>query len=141
MRADVYHPADGGRYPVLVNRTPYGKREQRYVDDALAVARRGYTMVVQDHRGRYASDGEYRWMFRNLTETFDADDGWDTVEWAARLPWSDGRVGTWGHSNASWASWMLAGAQPPSLAAALCSGMGANLLSMTFGIFETGRRL
>lgn len=141
LRADVYRPADGGRYPVLVNRTPYGKREQRYVNDALAVARRGYVMVVQDHRGRYASDGEYRWMFRDRTETPDAEDGWDTVEWAARLPWSDGRVGTWGHSNASWASWMLAGAQPPSLAAALCSGMGANLLSMTFGIFETGRRL
>jgi uncharacterized protein len=57
------------------------------------------------------------------------------------LPWSDGRVGTWGHSNASWATWMLASSQPPALKAILASGMGQNLLSMNFGIFETGRRL
>ena len=82
LRADVYHPADGGRYPTLLNRTPYGKLEQRYVDDARTLARRGYTVVVQDQRGRYASDGEYRWMFRDRLETFDAEDGFDAAEWA-----------------------------------------------------------
>ena len=39
LRADVYHPQDGGRYPTLLNRTPYGKLEQRYVDDAHTLAR------------------------------------------------------------------------------------------------------
>lgn len=141
LRADIYRPADGGRYPTLINRTPYGKREQRYIDDARTVAAHGYTMVVQDQRGRYASDGEYRWMFRDRTETFDLQDGYDAAEWAARLPWSDGKVGTWGHSNASWAAWMLAASRPPSLKAVMASGMVQNLLSMTFGIFETGRRL
>ncbi|MGH6814551.1 MAG: CocE/NonD family hydrolase [Hyphomicrobiaceae bacterium] len=141
LRADVYRPADGGRYPTLLNRTPYGKQEQRYVDDARTLAGRGYTVVVQDQRGRYASDGEYRWMFRDRLETFDAEDGFDAVQWAAQLPWSNGQVGTWGHSNASWAAWMLASALPPALKALLASGMAQNLLSMNFGIFETGRRL
>ena len=141
LRADVYHPSGGGRYPTLVNRTPYGKREPRYVNDACTLARRNYTVVVQDQRGRYASDGEYRWMFRDRLETFDAEDGFDTAEWAARLPWSDGQVGTWGHSNASWLALMLASSQPPSLKAVMASGMAQDLLSMNFGIFETGRRL
>ena len=48
LRADVYRPADGGRYPVLLNRTPYGKHEPRYIADARAVAAHGYTMVIQD---------------------------------------------------------------------------------------------
>lgn len=141
LRADIYHPADGQRYPTLINRTPYGKLEPRYVADARAVAARGYTMIVQDQRGRYASDGEYRWMFRERSETTDVEDGYDAAEWAARLEWSDGRIGTWGHSNASWLAWMLASAQPPSLKAFMASGIGMNLLSMNFGIFETGRRL
>ena len=141
LRADVYHPMDGGRYPTLLNRTPYGKQEQRYVDDARTLALRGYTVVVQDLRGRYASDGDYRWMFRDRLETSDAEDGFDAAQWAAQLPWSNGQVGTWGHSNASWASWMLASSQPPALQALLASGMAQNMLSMTFGIFETGRRL
>lgn len=141
LRADVYHPGDGRRYPVLLNRTPYGKLEQRYVNDAHTLARRGYTVVVQDQRGRYASDGEYRWMFRDRLETFDVEDGYDAAEWAAQLPWSDGQLGTWGHSNASWAAWLLASSQPPSLKAAMASGMAQNILSMNFGIFETGRRL
>ncbi len=141
LRADVYHPQDGGKYPVLLCRTPYNKLTPRYVSDARAMASRGYTVVVQDHRGRYASDGEFNWMFRDHTETHDAADGYDTVEWAARLPWSDGRVGTWGHSNASWAIWLLFSSQPPSLTAGLASGMCQNLLDLNFGIFETGRRL
>ena len=102
---------------------------------------RGYTAVVQDQRGRYASDGEYRWMFRPRAETFDVEDGFDTCAWAATLPWSDGRVGTWDHSNASWLAWMLISSQPPSLTAALCSGIFKNIQDMTFWIFETGRRL
>ncbi len=141
LRADVYHPSDGGQYPVLLCRTPYNKLTPRYVSDARAMATRGYTVVVQDHRGRYASDGEFKWMFRDHTETHDVDDGYDTVEWAAQLPWSDGRVGTWGHSNASWAIWLLFSSQPPSLAAGLASGMCQDLLDLNFGIFETGRRL
>jgi putative CocE/NonD family hydrolase len=141
LRADVYHPSDGSRYPVLLCRTPYNKLTPRYVKDARAMASRGYTVVVQDHRGRYASDGEFTWMFRDWRETHDAEDGYDAVEWAAKLPWSDGRVGTWGHSNASWAIWLLFSAQPPSLTSGLASGICKDLRDLNFGIFETGRRL
>ena len=88
LRADIYHPADDNKYPVLLCRTPYQKLTPRYVDIATTLAVRGYTAVVQDQRGRYASDGEYRWMFRHRDETFDIEDGYDTCEWAAALPWN-----------------------------------------------------
>ncbi len=141
LRADVYHPDDSDQYPSLLCRTPYQKLTPRYVDLATTLAARGYTAIVQDQRGRYASDGEYLWMWRHRDETTEADDGYDTCEWASALPWSDGRVGTWGHSNASWLAWMLISSQPPSLEAALCTGIFKNALDLTNGIFETGRRL
>ena len=141
LRADIYHLADGNKYPILLCRTPYQKQAPGYVELATTLAARGYTVVVQDQRGRYASDGEFRWMWRHRDETFDREDGYDTCEWAARLEWSDGQVGTWGHSNASWLTWMLIAAQPPSLKAALCSGIFKDALDLTCGIFETGRRL
>ncbi len=141
LRADVYHPAGGEKYPALVCRTPYQKLTPRYVEVATDLAQRGYCVVLQDFRGRYASDGDYEWMWRERTETHDTADGYDTVEWAAKLEWSDGRVGTWGHSNASWAIWMMLDSQPPSLASVLASGISQNILDINFGVFETGRRL
>ncbi len=141
LRADVYHPADNGQYPALVCRTPYEKLTPRYTEIATDLAQRGYCVVLQDFRGRYASDGDFEWMWRERTETHDTEDGYDTIEWAAKLEWSDGRVGTWGHSNASWAIWMMLDSQPPSLASTLASGISQNILDINFGIFETGRRL
>jgi hypothetical protein len=141
LRADIYHPTDGSRYPTLLSRTPYDKLTERLVVAARALASVGYCVVLQDIRGRMASDGEYTWMFEDANKTFDADDGYDTVEWAARLPWSDGTVGTWGHSNEGWAAWMTVSSSPPSLQAAFISGITENHQQMTFGIFETGRRL
>ncbi len=141
LRADVYYPDIGERLPALVCRTPYDKLTPRYQETAIEIAQGGYTVVVQDMRGRYASEGEYRWMFRDKSETFDVEDGYDTIQWAANLPSCDGRVGTWGHSNASWAIWMTLHSNPPNLAAALASGMSMDILDLTFGVWETGRRL
>ena len=141
LRGDVYYQTDSNPQPVLVCRTPYNKLLPRYQEHATDIARGGYTIVVQDMRGRYASDGEYRWMWVDKNETFDVEDGHDTIEWAAKLPKSDGRVGTWGHSNASWAIWVMLHSNPPSLAAALASGISMNMLDITFGVWETGRRL
>ena len=141
LRADVYHPTDNKRYPALVCRTPYQKLTPRYIEAATDLAARGYCVVMQDFRGRYASDGDYEWMWRERTETHDTPDGYDTIEWAAKLEWSDGRVGTWGHSNASWAIWMMLDSQPPSLTSTLASGISQNILDINFGVFETGRRL
>ena len=141
LRGDVYYQADAELQPVLVCRTPYNKLTPRYQEHATDIAKGGYTVVVQDMRGRYASDGEYFWMWRDKHETTDIQDGYDTIEWAAKLPHSDGRVGTWGHSNASWAIWMALHSNPPNLAAALASGISMNMLDITFGVWETGRRL
>ena len=141
LRGDVYYQAASAPQPVLVCRTPYNKLTQRYQETAISIAEGGYVAVVQDMRGRYTSDGEYRWMWMDKNETFDVEDGYDTIEWAAKLPHSDGRVGTWGHSNASWAIWMTLHSNPPSLVAALASGISMSMLDITFGVWETGRRL
>lgn len=141
LRADVYRPTRPGRYPVLLCRTPYNKRRDANVETGHVLASRGYIAVVQDIRGRFASDGEFFLGFLDNSECLDAQDGYDAVEWAASLPGSDGQVGTWGHSYPGWAIWRLAPTQPPHLKAAFPSGMSARLLDLTFGVFETGRRL
>jgi putative CocE/NonD family hydrolase len=139
--ADVYRPDGGGRLPVLLCRTPYDKSGALYVKDAEAIASRGYIVAVQDARGRYASDGEYNWMFGWPGQAANAADGFDAVEWAAALDGSDGQVGIWGNSYPSSLAWRLAGEQPPSLKAMYTSGMAMRHTEMCFGILETGRRL
>ena len=96
LRADVYSPASGGGYPVLLQRTPYDKASESNAAMARDLAARGYVVAVQDIRGRYASEGDFIWQFQDGADTFDARDGYDAVEWAARLPGSDSQVGTWG---------------------------------------------
>ena len=111
LRANVFRPEQAGSYPVLVLRTPYGKPAggmDRYV-------RAGYIVVTQDARGRFASDGEWESFVR--FETHDAEDGFDTVEWAAKLPNANGSVGTFGASYNAFLQWRLAALRPPSLKA------------------------
>ncbi|MDA1347310.1 MAG: CocE/NonD family hydrolase [Chloroflexi bacterium] len=139
LRADVYRPDSDASHPVILCRTPYDKTGE--ADTARQLASRGYIAVAQDVRGRYASDGEFFWQFQDNSETFDAQDGYDAVEWAAGLPGSDGQVGTWGHSYPSWCIWRMAATRPPHLKALFAGGMASRLMDLTFGIFETGRRL
>ena len=111
LMANVYRPADDGEYPVLLTRLPYGKDQPRdftYFDPARA-ARRGYIVVVQDVRGRFASEGEFGSFPQEI------EDGHDTVEWAAKLPSSDGRVGMWGISYFGKTQWHAATTRPPAL--------------------------
>jgi putative CocE/NonD family hydrolase len=141
LRADVYRPSGTGRNPVLLCRTPYDKRHPRYVAIAAELARRGYVAVVQDIRGRDASEGSWVWHMTEAGQEVEARDGYDACEWAAGLPGSDGQVGTWGNSYPSWLIWRMASAQPPSLRAIFTSGFSARTLACTNGIFETGIRL
>ena len=112
--ADVVRPDVPGRFPVLLSRTPYGKQG---MDDPNGphhlFARYGYIAVMQDCRGRFASEGEYDTIFQEIP------DGYDAVEWAARLPWSNGRVGTTGQSYLGLTQYMIAcnDPMPPSLQA------------------------
>lgn len=112
LRADVMRPVRGGPFPVLVYRTPYDKTEA-VADDGLvrqAVAR-GYAVVLQDVRGRYASDGSFE-AYRQ-----EGKDGYDTIEWAAVQPWSNGAVGTYGLSYPGAVQWLAAIESPPHLRA------------------------
>jgi putative CocE/NonD family hydrolase len=111
LRADILRPSDG-RFPTLVYRTPYGKDAAltQYTTFTRAVGR-GYAVVVQDVRGRYASEGEFR-PYEN-----EGRDGYDTIEWASRQPWSNGRVGTFGLSYPGAVQWLAAMENPPHLEA------------------------
>lgn len=110
--ADVIRPDEPGRFPVLLSRTPYNKKG---TDDPngpnFLFARYGYVSIVQDCRGRFQSEGEYETIFQEI------EDGYDAVEWAARLPWSNGRVGTTGQSYLGLTQYMIAcnDPMPPSL--------------------------
>jgi putative CocE/NonD family hydrolase len=112
LRADILLPRPTGRFPTLVYRTPYGKEEalKNYTTFRHAVER-GYAVVVQDVRGRYASAGEFA-AYEN-----EGRDGYDTIEWAARQPWSDGNIGTFGLSYPGAVQWLAAVEGPPHLKA------------------------
>ncbi len=90
LRANVYRPPTG-RWPVLLTRLPYGKDLPlgTAVLDPVQAARQGYVVIVQDTRGRLASEGEWQ-PFVN-----EAEDGVDTIAWAANLPYS----GRWCRSS------------------------------------------
>jgi putative CocE/NonD family hydrolase len=111
LMANVYRPAARGEYPVLLARLPYGKDlplNAAYLDPVRA-ARRGYVVVIQDVRGRYASEGAFTPFVREF------EDGYDTVEWAAKLPGSSGAVGMAGLSYLGKVQWQAAVMRPPSL--------------------------
>jgi putative CocE/NonD family hydrolase len=108
LRADIYRPVAEGKYPVLLTRTPYNKDNSASFGQKGAA--RGYMVVVQDVRGRFTSEGEW-YPFKHETE-----DGYDTVEWAAALPNSDGRVGMFSGSYVGATQVLAAIGHPPHLA-------------------------
>ncbi len=124
LYSDMYRPDVEGRFPVLLHRTPYNKD-----DVALGIglqvhpvhaANRGYVVIVQDVRGRYASQGEFD-PFTN-----EASDGYDTVEWAANLPFSNGKVGMFGGSYTGVTQIQATSARPPHLVAISPRETGSN---------------
>jgi uncharacterized protein len=128
LATDIYFPArDGtpvaGKFPVLVSRTPYGKNppppppgsltplQEKQRNAASYFASRGYVVLLQDCRGRYDSEGTF------YLDVNEGPDGYDTVEWAARQPWSNGKVGTYGGSYLSQVQNALAVLRTPHLTA------------------------
>jgi uncharacterized protein len=114
LQADLYRPSSGDRHPVLLQRTPYGKRVNNNALLMLDVARAtvaGYAVVIQDTRGRGSSEGEFTPFFDEIS------DGYDTVEWCGTQPWSDGNVGMYGASYVGATQWLAAVAAPPHLRA------------------------
>ncbi len=107
LRSDVFRPKADGKYPVILERTPYDKRIETFGPKLVA---NGYVMIVQDVRGRNASEGEW-YPLRH-----EADDGFDSVEWAAGLPYANGKVGMYGASYVAVTQMFAAMASPPHLA-------------------------
>ena len=139
LATDIYRPAQGGRplpgrFPVILERTPYGKtvpsRSEISVGEPVAKSRaevarffvsRGYVVIYQDCRGRYGSEGQF------VKYLSDGLDGYDTCAWIVAQPWCDGKIGTMGLSYAAHTQGALACTNPPGVAAMfLDSGGFAN---------------
>ena len=122
LAADVYLPAvdgepAGGTYPALVTRVAYGRGDG---GTASELARRGYAVVVQDVRGRFESEGEF------YPYLADRQDGYDTVDWIRKQPWSNGRVGAFGSSYTANSAHALAATNPDGLQAVFAMTGGSN---------------
>ncbi|WP_067901955.1 CocE/NonD family hydrolase [Nocardia vaccinii] len=114
LRADVFRPAGEGPWPVALTRSPYNKRTPSIAGaliDVMRAVQRGYIVVLQDVRGRFESDGEW------LPWAHERTDGYDTVEWAASIPGSNGQVVMFGGSYLGHTQWAAAVTRPPHLAA------------------------
>lgn len=109
LATTIFLPDGEGRWPVILMRTPYGK--DVFATAASFWTRRGYAFVVQDCRGRFKSEGQYRPFLDDHT------DGYDTVEWIAAQPWSTGKVGMYGASAMGIVTNLAAMMNPPHLVA------------------------
>jgi len=111
LYGDLYRPAPEGKYPTLIVRTPYGVQRDGALESLVKFAQRGYSVMMIDNRGRYESGGNWD-PFR-----FEATDGYDIIEWAAKQNFSNGKVASQGGSYLGHVQWAAASQQPPSLVA------------------------
>ena len=141
LAIDIYRPDAPGKFPALVERTPYDKTKSSEIQVGAHTyfAERGYVFLVQDTRGRFASEGQFYpflddgWL-RNR-------DGYDTVQWIAQQPWSDGNVGVLGGSYTGQTAYMIAPTQPPALRAMFVRESASDLFDHWVyrgGAFELG---
>jgi putative CocE/NonD family hydrolase len=138
LSANVFRPEAPGRYPTILMRTPYGKGNVVFANYASFVEH-GYVFMVQDVRGRYASEG----VFKPLEQ--EPADGDDTLNWIARQPWSDGKVGMMGGSYLGIAQWKVATLNNPHLKAIFPAVSGCDDYRDRFyspgGAMKLGQRL
>lgn len=111
LRSDLYIPIGCECAPTILIRQPYGRATPAmgFAQIGSFWARKGYACVVQDVRGKFSSEGDFDPMVH------EAQDGFDTVDWVGRQPWSNGRVGMWGESYYGFTSLAAATEQPPAL--------------------------
>ena len=122
LRADVYRPDSREKHPVLLQRTPYDKSNRLgsvFTIDPIRAASSGYAVVIQDVRGRFASEG----VFYNFKD--ETSDGVDTIDWCGTQSWSTGSVGMYGRSYVGATQWLAAIATPGYLKA-LAPGVTAS---------------
>lgn len=125
LATDIYRPASASgapladRLPILLQRTPYNKEGEGAVKQAKYFAGHGYVVALQDERGAYGSEGV------QSKYTGYAKDGYDTIEWLAKLPYTDGQVGMWGTSYSAHTQAGAAIMHPPHLRTVVlnCGGL------------------
>jgi predicted acyl esterase len=121
----LYFPPGPGPWPVLY--------EQRYADLRGAASRKafarvaaaGFVVAVQNFRGTHLSEGT--WVGYRALGWGEQKDGYDTVEWLAKQPWSTGKIGTVGGSQAGFAQNFLAVTRPPHLVVQYMTDTGLSL--------------
>jgi predicted acyl esterase len=134
LATDVYLPGDGkGSYPVIVARTPYNKATGAGL--GKGVCQRGYAFVYQDLRGRFKSEGKAAIIFGN-DGWGEHQDGRETLEWIARQPWCNGKIGSWGGSALGITQNMAAPVAPPQLKAQYVTVAFSNYYSQ--GAYQGG---
>jgi uncharacterized protein len=113
LATDIYLPEGHSRAPAVLVRLPYDKNGRYTFMTRFApyVNERGYAFVVQDVRGKFRSEGE------TMPFVHEVEDGYDTLDWIAAQPWSDGRVGMWGDSYYGFTQWAAAASGHPALKA------------------------
>lgn len=144
LATDIYRPAVNGRaieaeLPMLLHRTAYGKTGRRLVEQAKYFARNGYVVAVQDDRGTYDSEGvQYKYIGMGR-------DGYDAVEWLAKLAYTDGQVGMWGTSYAAHTQATAAILAPPHLKTLILNQGGVqngwNYKIRNHGAFELAQQV
>ncbi|SFL59400.1 hypothetical protein SAMN04487943_102367 [Gracilibacillus orientalis] len=129
LYANIYRPQASGDYPVLLSRLPYNKNlpdfSHRWIDP-IRTAMQGYIIIIQDVRGRFSSEGEFEPFAQEV------EDGYDTVEWAASLPYSNGKVGMFGLSYYAFTQ-LYALVEQPSALKAIFPAMTGNIFKEPFG--------
>jgi predicted acyl esterase len=130
LATDITLPEAEGSYPVILVRTPYDKKGVAGL--AREGASRGFAVVAQDTRGRFASGGD------NLPFHLDGPDGADTLAWIRMQPWSNGRIGTWGGSAGAITQFQLATTDAPPVEAQFLVVGAPNLHEVVYtgGIFR-----
>ncbi|MEO8453147.1 MAG: CocE/NonD family hydrolase, partial [Gemmatimonadota bacterium] len=111
LATDLYLPTGAGdKLPVVLMRTPYNKATYNAgaIQPAEFFAGQGYAALVQDARGQFASEGNYR------VQAADAKDGYDTIDWIVKQPWSTGKVGTYGCSYLGEVQYLLSKMRHPA---------------------------
>jgi uncharacterized protein len=117
LAADLYMPRTGGRFGTILIRTPYN-RKAGALGTYQFFTHRGYAVLLEDVRGRYASQGVF-----GPTEQ-EGPDSSDTMNWIATQPWSNGRVAMAGSSYLGMVQWWAAVQDNPHLVtiSPMCAG-------------------
>ena len=125
LSAYLYFPSGDGPWPVLY--------EQRYADlrgaptrqSYARLAKAGFVVCAENFRGAGKSEGT--WVGYRALGWGELQDGYDSVEWLAKQPWSTGKIGTYGSSQAGFAQNFLAVTKPPHLVAQYMIDTGLSL--------------